>query len=104
MVAGDELGFGLGEVEGSAVGLGVGGHDVDEEGDELEAAEEVPGEQAVGALTVDDVADCKLTEIPLSQALTCRLFGSRREFGAFHCPDNNESRLNLRLTMDHYYL
>jgi hypothetical protein len=55
-------------------------------------------------LTVDDVADRKLTEIPLSQALTCRLFGSRRAFGVFRYPDNNESRLNLRLTTDHCYL
>ena len=44
MVAGDELGLGFGEVEGRAVGLGVGGHEVDEEGDDLEAAEDVPGE------------------------------------------------------------
>ena len=50
VVAGDQLGFGLGQVEGRAVGLGVGGHEVDEEGDELEAAEDVPGEHAVGGL------------------------------------------------------
>ena len=56
VVAGDEFGFGLGQVEGRAVGLGVGGHEVDEEGDELEAAEDVPREQAVGGLAVDDVA------------------------------------------------
>ena len=56
VIAGDELGFGLGEIEGGAVGLGVGGHEVDEEGDELEAAEEVPGAGAMGGLGGDDVA------------------------------------------------
>jgi hypothetical protein len=56
VVAGDELGLGLGEVEGGAVGLGVGGHEVDEEGDDLEATEDVPGERAVGGLAVDDGA------------------------------------------------
>src|SRR5271154_2740929 len=56
VVAGDEFGFGFGQVEGGAVGLGVGGHDVDEEGDELEATEEVPREHAMCALAVDDVA------------------------------------------------
>ena len=45
VVAGDELGLGFGEVEGRAVGFGIGGHQVDEEGDDLEAAEDVPGAQ-----------------------------------------------------------
>ena len=56
MVAGDELRLGLGEIEGGAVGLGVGAHQVDQEGDDLEAAEDVPGERAVCGLRVDDVA------------------------------------------------
>src|SRR5271168_840753 len=56
VVAGDEFGFGFGEVEGGAVGLGVRGHEVDKKRDELEAAEDIPAEYAVGALAVDDVA------------------------------------------------
>ena len=56
VVSGDEFGFGFGQVEGGAVGLGVGGHEVDEEGDELEAAEDVPAPRTVGRLAVDDVA------------------------------------------------
>ena len=48
VIAGDELAFGLGQIEGRAVGLGVGGHEVDEEGDELEAAEDVPAERCRG--------------------------------------------------------
>ena len=44
VISGDKLGFGFGQVEGRAVGLGVGGHEVDEEGYELVAAEEVPRE------------------------------------------------------------
>src|SRR6185437_47542 len=54
MVAGDEFGLGLGEIKRRAVGLGIGGHEVDEEGDELEAAEEVPRDEAVGGLDVND--------------------------------------------------
>src|SRR5271167_2488676 len=56
VVAGDEFGFGFGEVEGGAVGFGVRGHEVDKKRDELEAAEDIPAEYAVGALAVDDVA------------------------------------------------
>ncbi len=56
VVAGGELALGFGKIEGGAVGFGVGGHEVDEEGDELESAEEVPREQAVRGLDVDDVA------------------------------------------------
>ena len=59
VVSGGEFGFGFGKVEGRTVGLGVGGHEVDEEGDELEAAEDVPGERAVGGLDVDDVAQAE---------------------------------------------
>ncbi len=59
VIAGDELGLGFREVERRAVGLGVGGHEVDEEGDELEAAEDIPAPHAVGGLAVDDVAKAK---------------------------------------------
>src|SRR3984885_4436612 len=59
VVAGAELGLGLGKVEGGAVGFGVGSGEVDEESNELKAAEEVPGEQTVRTLTVDDVAEAE---------------------------------------------
>ena len=59
MVAGDELGLGFGQIERSAVGLGVGGEQIDDEGDGLEATEDIPGEHAVGGLGADDIAQAK---------------------------------------------
>ena len=59
MIAGDEFRLGFGEVEGSAVRFGVGGHDVDEEANDLEAPKDVPAKQAVCALAVDDIAKAK---------------------------------------------
>ena len=56
MIAGGELGFGFWQIEGGSVGFGIGRRQVDEEGYELKAAKDVPGEQAVGGLTVYDGA------------------------------------------------
>jgi hypothetical protein len=44
VIAAGEFGFRFGKIERGAVGLGVGRGEVDEEGDELAAAEEIPGE------------------------------------------------------------
>src|SRR5262249_11020492 len=59
VVTGDELGFGLGKVEGSAVGLGISGHEVDEEGYKLTAHDDVPGEDTVACLAVYDVPEAE---------------------------------------------
>ena len=56
VIAGDKLGLGLGQIEGGAVGFGVGGHQVDEEGDDLQAAEDVPADEAVRRLRGNDGA------------------------------------------------
>ena len=56
MVAGGELGLRFGQIERGAVGFGIGRHQVDEEGYELKAAEDVPRKQAVGRLAFHDGA------------------------------------------------
>ena len=57
VIAAGELGFGFGKIEGSAVGFRVGRGQVDEEGDELAAAEKVPREQAVRGLGFYDFSE-----------------------------------------------
>src|SRR5580700_4188416 len=59
VITGGELAFGFGQIEGRAVGLREGGHEIDEEGDKLEAAEEVPREESVRRLDVNDVAEAE---------------------------------------------
>ena len=56
MVAGRELAFGLRQVERSAIGFGVCGHQIDEEAEKLQATENIPADEAMRCLHVDYVA------------------------------------------------
>src|SRR5580700_337513 len=59
VVTGDEFGFGFRQVEWRAIGLCVCSHEVNEEGNELKATEEVPAPDAMRALAVDDIAQAE---------------------------------------------
>ena len=54
VIAGGELALSFRQIEGRAVGFGIGRHQVDEEGDKLESAEDIPGQHAVLRLLLDD--------------------------------------------------
>src|ERR1700724_1943161 len=56
VVADGTLALCLDPVEGGAVGLGIGGDQIDEEGDELKSSEDVPGDHAMGGLDIDYIA------------------------------------------------
>ncbi len=57
VVAAGEFGLRFWKIEGRAVGFGVRSHEIDEEGKDLPAAEDVPTEDAVGSLNIDDIGE-----------------------------------------------